>query len=379
MKKQLLMILLAIFAIGFTTKSYGQTVTCPVPRAVDATCLPNDALHPIPGTAYDYIVDVPTPPGTKEYTWFVTQDQNFMAGGNLTNNREVAPWPSLHVAATGSGYNDPATGTNTLSITWNSFIPDPALPVFVVIYVENTASTPDACVTNNLKVYKILPINAFTIDIANVNNVSGVVLPYETSFDHCISDVVSATYDATAPEGVIYDFGVDYYYFVVTAANFSTSWRPSLQIAAIDAEETVVAVEWARPDDFAFATPHAMPLAAGTYTSTDPVTVLDPTGTVGINGECIIIRVTVDHSVGALNYEGLTDQTFTVAVDGLTQLAAATPLGDIHFSSTIPVANTDCGLVDGFLYDRATQILKPRPTINAGATMPAPGLLPVKP
>lgn len=376
MKKQLFILIVAIMAIGLSSTVLGQ-VTCPVPRAVDVACLPNDALHPMAGTPYNYVVDVPTPPGTKAYTWFVTQDKNFMAGGILTTNRELAPWPSLHVAATGAGYNDPATGTNTLSITWNSFVPDPALPVFVVIHVQNTASTPDGCVTNNLKVFKILPINAFTLDIANVR-LDETVAAYETSIDRCISNVVTATYDPTAPEGVLYDFGIDYLYFTVTAANFSTSWRPSLQIDAINAEETVTAVEWTRPNDFAFATPHAMPLAGTTYTSTDPVPVLAASGTVGAAGECIIIRITVDHTVPPLNYEGLADETITVAVDGLTQLAATPPIGDVHFSSTVPISNTNCGLVDGFLYDKSTQVLKPRPDITAPA-MPAPGLLPVKP
>ena len=373
MKKQLLMIVMAIFAISLSS-SYAQVVTCPVPRGVDPVCLPSDALHPVAGTPYDYIVSVPTPPGTKEYTWFVTQDPAFIAAGVLTANRETVP--GLHIAATGAGYNNPATGSNTLSITWKSFIPDPALPVFVVIHVKNTASTPDACVSNNVKVFKIMPVNAFTLDLANVS-ATGVTAAYETPIDRCIHDVVSATYDATAPEGVIYDFGVDYLYYVVTAANFTLSWVPSVQLAGVDAQETVTAVEWARPTDFAFATPEPMPLAGGTYTATNPVTVVDPSGTVGTAGECILIRVTLDHTAGGLQYQGLTDETITLAVDGITDLLAVPPVPDVHYSSTLPVPNANCGLPDGFLFDKADQTLKPRPDITAPA-MPAPGLLPVK-
>jgi len=372
MKKQLLMILVAIFVIGLSS-TYGQ-VTCPVPRTVDPICLPSDALHPVAGTPYNYIVNVPTPVGTKEYTWFVTQDPAFIAAGVLTANRETVP--GLHVAASGAGYNNPATGSNTLSLTWKSFTIDLANPVFVVIHVKNTASTPDGCVTNNMKVFKILPVNAFTLDIANVT-AAGVTQAYETPIDRCIHDVVTATYDPTMPEGVIYDFGVDYLFYVVTAANFSTSWRPSVQLAGVDAQELITAVEWARPNDFAFATPHAMPLAAGTYTSTDPVLALDPSGAVGAAGECIIIRVTVDHTSPGLQYQGLADETITLAVDGVTELALATPIPDVHYSSTLPVANAFCGLADGFQFDKAIQTIKPRPDITAPA-MPAPGLLPVK-
>jgi hypothetical protein len=373
MKKQLFMIIASLFAIGLTT-SYGQTVTCPIPRPVDITCLPNDALHPIAGTPYSYTISVPNPVGSKEYTWFVTQDQAFITGGVLTSNRETVP--GLHMAATGSGYNNPATGSLTLSITWKSFVPDPLLPVFVVINVKNTASTPDACVSQNMKVFKILPVNAFTLDIANVNTL-GVALGYNTPLDRCIHDIVSANYSATAPEGVVYDFGVDYLYYVVTAANFSTSWRPSVQLTGVDAQETITAVEWARPDDFLFTTPNAMPLAAGSYTSTNPVTAIAASGTVGSAGECILIRVTIDHTNGANQYQGLIDETITLAVDGVTDLAATTPVPDVHYSSTLPAPNANCGLADGFLFDKAVQTIKPRPTITAPA-MPAPGLLPVK-
>lgn len=377
MKKSIFILIMAFFAIGFSS-TYGQTVICPVPRTVDPICLPSDALHVIAGTPYNYVVEVPTPLGTKEYTWFVTQDPAFITAGALTLNREVAPWPSLHIAATGAGYNDPATGTNTLSITWRYFVPDPALPVFVVINVKNTPILPDLCVSQNMKVFKILTVNAFTLDIVNVN-AAGVAQGYEAPIDRCIHDIVTATYDPSAPEGVLYDFGVDYLYYVVTAANFSTSWRPSVTLAGVNAQETITAVDWARPDDFIFATPHAMPLAAGIYTSTDPVLALDPTGTVGAAGECILIRVTIDHTNGpGFQYQGLTDEQITLAVDGVTQLALPTPLPDIHWSSTQPVVNLLCGLADGFQFDLAVQTIKARPDITAPA-MPAPGFLPVKP
>jgi hypothetical protein len=368
MKKQLLILVIAFFAIGLST-SYGQN--CPTPRTVDPICLPSDALHPIAGTPYNYSITVPTPPGTKAYTWFVTQDQNFIVAGALTAARETPP--SVHIASTGAGYNDPLTGTPTLSITWNSFLYDPLQPVFVVINVTNDDGS---CTTQNMKVFKIQPVNAFTLDIANVNQAS-VSLGYDTPYDFCIHDVVTATYDATAPEGVIYDFGVDYMYFVVTAANFSTSWLPSVQLSGVAALETVTAVEWDLPGN-AFAAPHAFTLAAGTWTSADPVPAVAAGGTVGTTGECIVIRVTLDHTNGANQYQGLTDEVITLAVDGITNLAGPVTIPDIHYSSTAPVANALCGLADGFQFDVATQTLKARPDITAPA-MPAPGLLPVKP
>lgn len=371
MKKQILFLVMALFAI-FTSPVFGQ-LTLPTPRVVDVTCLPNDAIHPMPGTPYNYSIEVPTPAGTKAYTWFVTQDKNFIvAPGTLTTNRETTTGDFL--SATGSGYNDAATGTATLSLTWKSFVYDAANPVFVVIQVKSTEA--GACSPNNMKVFKIQPSNSFTLDIANLGADKVTVSPYETNIDRCISDIASATFDPAAPEGIKYDFGVDYLYYVVTAANFSTSWKPSLKLSGIDPKETVTAVEWFRPTDTGFATPEPMTLAAGVYTANNPVTVIDASGTVGALGEGIVIRVTIDHTDGANQYEGTADEIITAAVDGKTQLTLPTPLGDIHFSKTAG-NGTDCGLEDDFRNDIAVQTLKARPNIqSATPANPGPGNVP---
>jgi len=382
MKKQLLILVLAFISFGLSTTAFGQT--CPVPRGVDVTCLPNDAIHPIAGTPYDYIVNVPTPPGTKEYHWFVTTDPAFLAGGTLTSNRELVG--GTYIAATGTGYNDPITGTNTLSITWKNFVYDPALPVFVVIQVTNAAT---GCTNNNLKVFKIEPVNAFTLDIANVDPTGATQAGYGANLDRCVHNVVSATYDATAPEGVLYDYGLDTLFYIVTAANFSTEWMPSVQISR-DVTTTggnmgeITDVSWARPGTFPIAAGlwTNMPLTAGAYTPANPVAVLDPSGAVGSAGECIVIRVVVDHST-TTSYEGILAEQIAVAVDGKTMLSLTTPLGDVHFSSILPSANTYCGLEDGYQFDIALQTIAPRPDIqSATPAVPGPGnvnFLPVKP
>jgi hypothetical protein len=374
MKKQLLLLIVTIFAISFST-AYGQTL---VPRPV--TCLSSDALHPIAGQPYNYDITVPTPAGTKEYTWFVTQDEHFINGGVLTANRQVIPSSAL-IAATGTGYNNAGTGTSNLSITWKSIAYDPKVPIFVIIQVKNASSSPDLCLTQNMKVYKIIPQNAFTLDIANLakgagDNIAGTLVGgYGANFDRCIHDVVDAKYDETAPEGVIYDFGTDYMFFEVVAANFSGTWKPSFTLSVSAAEEAV-AVEWA--SDKNFTTPHVLTLTAGVWSSADVYTAVAAGGAVGPLGESIYVRVTLDHST-TVNYEGLTDETIVLAVDGITNLSApvADQLGDVHtVAGGVP---SKCLWVDLFANDIATQTLKPRPAINAAATMPAPGLLPVKP
>lgn len=378
MKKQIVILIVAFFAISFTA-AYGQVVA-PAPRVVDVVCLSADALHPMAGTPYNYTVNVPTPAGTMEYTWFVTQDKNFINAGVL-NNATAQLAGGTFLASTGTGYNNPATGAANLTLTWKSFNYDPANPVFVVIQVKSTVA--GQCNPNNLKVYKIQPVNAFTLDIANVGANKTTVSPYSTTIDRCLSDMVSSFYDV-ADDQVKTDYGVDYLYFVVTAANFSTSWKPSVQLSGIAVGETVTAVEWFRPTDAAFASPEAMPLVGAEYVATNPVTVIDPSGTVGPAGEGIVIRVTIDHTNGTNIYEGLTDEAITMAVDGKTLLASATPLGDVHFSSTVPVANALCGKEDGYQFDMATQVLKARPDIQSAtpgvAPNPNPGnFLPIKP
>jgi hypothetical protein len=374
MKKQILLLIVALIAISFST-AYGQSLA---PRAI--TCLTSDALHPVAGQPYNYVVDVPNPAGTKEYTWFVTQDQHFINAGFLTASRETILGNLL--AATGTGYNDVSNGSNTLSLTWKSFAYDPTAPVFVVIQVKNDAGG-GACVTQNMKVYKIQPQNAFTLDIANLQsaatpNLAGtLVAGYGANLDKCIHDIVDAAYDANAPEGVIYDYGTDYMFYEVVAANFTGSWKPSFTLTGVDPNETVT-VEWAT--DKVFTTPHALTLAAGVWSSADVYTAVAAGGAVGPLGESIFVRVTLDHST-TTNYQGLADEAVVLAVDGLTNLSAipAQQLGDIHYEAGATLPAQACPWVDAFANDIATQTLKPRPTINAGATMPTPGLLPVKP
>lgn len=361
MKKQLFFLMVAFFAIGISS-AFGQLA----PRAI--TCLGADALHPIAGTPYTYEVNVPTPPGTKTYLWRVTQDQTFITNKVLTATAEV-PGTSAFLAAAGANYNVGTVGANTISLTWNSFTYDPANPVFVIIQVVNDNGT---CTPNNMKVYKIQPINAFTLDIANLDANKVLQAGYGSNIDRCISDIVSASYDATAPEGVLYDFGADTLYFEVVAANWSISWLPSVTISGFDAEETIQEIVWSTTTTF--ATTHAMTLAAGVYTSADPVVPSSGT-TVGATGESIFFRVIIDHSNGANNYEGLTAEQIAFAVDGITLLASATPIGDVHFDNG---TTTPCPapVVDGFTNDIALQTITPRPDVQAVSPTP---FLPVKP
>ena len=372
MKKQLFLMLIAIFAISISS-TYAQLT----PRAV--TCLTADALHPIAGSPYTYQVNVPTPPGTKEYLWFVTQDPNFIAAGTLTANRETVPASSL-LAATGTGYNDPTTGTASLSLTWKSFSYNPAQPVFVVIQVKNTSSGTDACLSQNMKVYKIQPLNAFTLDIANQNSAQVTQSGYGSNITRCIADIVSSTYvpestPGAGDDGILYDFGQDIMYYEVVAANWSEAWRPSVMLSGVDPLEHVK-VEWS--NDAAWTTPITMTDAGGgLYTTTGTVTPASGTF-VGSAGQSIFIRVTLKHSDGVNpSYMGLTDETVVLAVDGITVPTVGTGVGDVHYQAG--GTPSSCPWIDGFANDIASQTLKARPDVVSNTGLPVLPFLPVKP
>lgn len=367
MKKQLFFVMTALFAVGLTS-AFGQLAPRPV------TCLSPDALHPIAGSPYSYTVNVPTPPGTKTYTWLVTQDQTFVTAGALVATPETVGGSIL--AAADAWYNTPTVNQATISLTWQSFAYNPANPIFVVIFVSNAGAS---CTTQNMKVYKIEPQNSFTLDIANRDASMVTQTGYGTNIDRCISDIASAVYDANAPEGILYDYGVDYLYYEVVAANWSDAWNLSVQLTGIDPLEHVT-VEWTKDATYAAGLNVMTGSPVGTggtptvYTSASNVT--PNSGTfVGSTGESIYIRVTLDHSdMTNPSWQGLTDEVISLAVDGVTVPVSGTGVGDVH--TTAGGTPSVCPWVDLFANDIAAQTLKARPDIQPVAPTP---FLPVKP
>jgi hypothetical protein len=326
-------LILATISMVCSTELCGQeltgTVTNPAARSISITCLSNDAMHPVPGTPYTYSISIPSIPGEKTYKWIVTQEQTYLTDGvlNLSNAESTG---GIHIAAAGDELN---TTTNagvgeTIGITWKSFTHDPAKPVFVVIYVENT----DGCTTQNVKAFQIEPRQAFTLDIANLK-ADGTVSVYGEQLESCVSNVASAKYDPAATEGIIYDYGTDYSFFVVNAAGFTGSWQPEFQLSGITDNQTVT-TEWAYAGTPAIWNP-----------AVTTVNVKDASGSAGSAGECIIVRVTIKHN----SDEVTTALNITLAVDGTSNSMA-----DIH--------HADC-TADGFANDIAIHVLKPRPAV----------------
>jgi hypothetical protein len=371
MKKQIL--ILIIFLVSTVTIAFAQVPvltddpTCPTPVAV--TCLTPDALHPVPGNPYTYEVLVPTPAdGNRTYRWFVTQSQNFITSGAITATIELADGTGDHVQAAGQGvvppngfYNDQANGTDQISVIWKSFTHDPALPVFLVIYVTN-----DDCASDNIRVYMIQPMHAFTLDIANLaidGSAPGDLYPV------CVAPVAGATY-SVANNQVEMDYGINYTFYAISAANFTDSWMPSFLPggAALRDTRVIINVEWAYPADAQANTNwHSTTenSTTGVWASTDAVEVqASGVSTVGQDGECIVVRVTIENN----RVETLVPENITLAVDGVmldpvnNNYTNSTAFGDIHYAAN-PVGDV-CPWYDGFANDIATQVLSPRPAIT---------------
>jgi len=400
MKKQILFLSFLVLAVlAGVTNSYGQLA----PRTIN--CLPSDALHPVAGTEYTYQIDVPATPNPGDawssmtYLWYVTQldlgaatpDDYFIdpLTGDLRTASDDGDGTGIFLANASGDYSNTgvaAVGANNdLTLTWKSFTYDANKPVFVVIYTKGNNGV---CDTENMKVFKIEPINAFTLDIDNLQADATQHTPttYGDLYKQCVSDIVSARWGGT---GVVYDYGVNYLYYEVVAANWSNSWNPSVQLTGINPLETIT-VEWSEDNDFS-AGVHPMTTTDShtavsdvlTYTSVDNVIPdAGATGTVGASGENIYIRVTLDHSVsGKESYQGLEDQNIVLAVDGQTGWDAVNSVwttGDVHWDNTGTAPTCDPLVVDNFDNDKASQDLKARPTIiNSSTSMPSPGLQPV--
>lgn len=369
MKKQILILAIFVLALFVGIKSVDAqnltaAPTCPIPNALSCAAT-TGGLNPIPYFPYDYEVSVPTPAGgTFTYDWFVTTDKDFIKTSTLQNTMET-PIPSAHVLAVGSGatlsaYHDPANGKAKINITWKSFIADPANPVFLVIYVKNTVT----CQTDNIQVYEIKPQPAFTLDVANlkVDGTDG-----GANYASCVSPIVAAKWTA-AGSPIDMDYGENYVYFAVTAANFNHSWKPAFKVSASEKGTATMDVSWAYKADATANTNWHTTTFSGTddYASTDVVNSQSPlNGFIGSGGECIVVRVHVDNN----NENTQTNNTISFAVDGImydpaTTAYATAALGDVHYTGGT------CGQTDGFTNDVATQIISARPDIQA--TSPTP-------
>jgi hypothetical protein len=322
MKKQfLIQLIMAMFAVVITNTAIGQAIHHENPVALTCTSGP---LNPIAGNPYNYGVTA-TPAGGN-FQWWATTDQDFIAAGTNNIGTKLTT-ASGALLGTSASYGVTSV-VNNVDITWSSATLSAAVatPTFVVAQYDATCA-------NNLKVYKITPVNGFTVDIQNLDATKNP-LGYGTSFSTCVSPVQSAKYVAGA---IVTDYGTNVLYYEVVAANFTGSWVPTFTLPALPAGMTATVV-WDYDGTFAGAT-HAA-------NNGDPV-LTSVTNT--SNGVSIYVRVTIQNGT----HEGLADVAYPLYVNGTD--AASLP----------DVPNTDCTLAPSALDDLATQTLLARPTVTA--------------
>lgn len=382
MKKQILFLTFLVLAVMIgISKSYGQTAFGV--RTLDCA-VTEGPLNPLLGKTYTYSVTIPNSAeftGTDglQYLWRVTSEKTFVTAGEITTTL-LTEGTEFDIASGAGVYNSTANTSATIDISWNALASETD-PFFLLV---STVGDNGVCSTQNLKVYKILPVNQFTLDLANVTDAE-TTLGWDASdlavlAQECITDVQSVVWNP-ATETATYDYGFDTLVYAVVAANWSGSWTPSLTIANSVATggSLISAVTWGRSTDPGTA------IGTFTYNTTDAewqtTTAVEPANeatngpNVGATGETVYIHVIVDHTDVATNTfnEGLVDQTFTLAIDGVTENGDS----DVHFQNTDGTAGgtADCGEVDGYENDYAAQDLLQRPGINSNTSGGADPLL----
>jgi len=323
MKKQILILIVAIFAITVST-AYGQAVHNTSPTALSCTSGP---LNPIAGVPYDYSATF-SPTGGNSY-WYATTATTFIAGSARTANQEAAGGTFVTSASANYQTSTPvASNPSTTNITWNAAglsTVTAAAPLFVV--VDYTGS---AC-ANNMKVYKIEPLNGFTVDVFNSD--ATLSTPVLTPTATCVSNIEGASYDGTK---IVTNYGKNVLYFEVVAANFTGTWTPAMAVTGLQGDQSAT-IEYSYLKDFST-------LIVGDVSTTETNT---------SDGVSIYVRVTVSNNT----YEGLSSTPISLTVNGVS-------------NGLVDVTNTDCA-TNSLTDDVAVQTLNARPTVTS---VPATGV-----
>ena len=442
MKKQILFLTFFIAAIlAGTTSAFAQYIDYPeIPSFIPASVLncAEDAteLNPLPGELYTYTVQ--TTSVTDDVRWFVINNHDLeLATPNPDSiigitgqimSLTAASYPGTPMAP-GGPYVEPAdglgpyilalgtsgfvnynystlptgdetdngvsaTGTNedhSIEIKWKSFDGNLENEVLLVALVSDASGC-----TNNIEVYRIVPVFNFTLDIAALNNDGDSISdPTSTGTDiinSCVSKIESAVYNAVdnvSGNGTLtVDYGENWAFFAINANNFVDSWMPRFQITndlAAAAGTVTMTAQWAyASDNFAATSTQTWydidagglttkPVVAGGLDNASAYAEFNAVGggassTAG--GENIIVRVRLDWGTDAEN--AISPVTVNVAVDGVMfdpNETAASALAD-QFDFTNNIALKDLGepasgpcIDDNFDYDKVDHIITPRPQI----------------
>jgi hypothetical protein len=174
----------------------------------------------------------------------------------------------------------------------------------------------------------------------------------------CASPVESATYN---DPNLTMDYGENWVFFSVNAANFSDSWMPALS-ATVTGTSTIGAVQWAYPSEAVKAT-------GGIWNATTvavDASAAATNGVVGATGECIVVRVEVQHGNNPTPNGAGDTETVTLSVNGT--------MYDVANNNYTNAALKDVDEVGGSCNPNVTDTgnftILARPTITAVAPSP---------
>ena len=358
MKKQILILTFFVAAILAGNNAFGQREIdylrgAPVcTPAIALTCGGGTELSPAPGVEYTYTITVDPTVTAGNIHWFVTDDVNVVtAEGALTGTIDPGDASGDYLLTSESGVYNQTSGNADPSVTlsWKSF-DGSANTVLLVAYV-----TDEAGCTDNIDVYRIVPTYSFTLDVA------GLLDDGTLGAEECVSPVQTATYDGST-DVLSVDYGNNYVYFTVNAANWQTSWMPTFSAVA-GGSSTITSYEWAYPDE---AT------TTGTWRASDTqveaahyaTTGESVDGFVDSDGACIVIRVDVEH--GSLT-ESIADEIVTLTINGEMLNAETSAYDGGYPDLDEPATGSDC--VDN-VDDVATYTITERPDLTADTPTP---------
>lgn len=316
--------------------SYGQTAkTGSTPTPV--TCPDNDPLNPIIGKEYTYKGTGDPTGGT--YHIFATDDKNFITNGVL--NSAGAYTTGDKITTTDANYNNSNNTSGNATLSWSSAAANPS---FVVVQYKQNGT----CSTDNLKVYKIVPKNAFTIELRNMEKDAGNNFTTKTTnVDVCSGAVKEAKYN-TGLDKMEYNYGSQSFFYELIAANYDNkTFEAKFKLSGLDTNQSAK-LKWG-VDKTAINTDLGNIISGGAEVS---VTVTADASVNPSAGVSIYLELVVENG----SYEGTSPSNITLSADATTGTG----------TSKIKDVKADCTEEADFA-DTATQTLIKRPTINANS------------
>lgn len=335
----------ALFAcVSFT--ALAQAPATPVAKKGTAptavSCATNDPLNPIIGKEYTY-----TAAGTPtdgNFHFLATNATTFMTNGTLNTTGAYTTAGGQLISA-GNTYNSGTNTTNNVKLTWSSTAANPS---FLVAHYTNKVTETQKCTNDNIKVWKITPKNAFTIEFRNIDKSKTTGDITKDNVDVCFGEVKSASYDATTDK-ISYDYGEQKLYYEFIVANYDKTFKPTFKVEGLQGTQTV-ALKWGV--DKGTITTDAS-LKAGTTNEFELPRITADTTAKPQDGVSIFLELTIANKT----FEGTADQTITLKGDATT--GATDNIKDVKFA--------DCNVRPDF-EEQITQKLKARPTVAETST-----------